>query len=177
MRRRCALPTLWLFTDPVRTPDLERAVRALPPRLCGVVFRHDGVSGRAALLRKVALLCRARQIPLLVAADSKPLPPGAGRHLRAGRGPSVPGAFLTSSAHGAAELVRARRAGAMLAFLSPAFATKTHPSALPLGPVRWAKLARTAAIPVLALGGITGRTARRLPTWVHGAGAIGGLAP
>jgi thiamine-phosphate pyrophosphorylase len=74
-----------------------------------------------------------------------------------------------------AELVRARRSGARLVFLSPAFATASHPGAPSLGPIRWAALAGRAGIPVLALGGIDGASIRRLGRKAQGAGAIGAL--
>jgi thiamine-phosphate pyrophosphorylase len=73
------------------------------------------------------------------------------------------GALVTSSAHGAAELRRAARAGADLAFLSPAFATRSHPDATVLGPLRWGRFSRGAPLPVAALGGISGVSLRRLP--------------
>ncbi len=186
LRQNRNLPPLWLFTDPGRMPDLERVVAGLPVGLCGVVFRHDGVAGRSDLLRRIARLCRARRIALVVAGSERDVPAGAGRHLRAGRqlcggrgGRSLrqPGAWLTSSAHGLADIVRARQAGADAIFLSPAFATASHPGAPGLGPIRWARLARGAGLAVLALGGVTGQTARRLPTSARGAGAIGALLP
>ena len=150
--------------------DVVAAVRALPAGLCGVVFRHDGVPGRAALLREVARACRARRLALVVAGRGK-VPAGAGRHLREGRG----GAGRTSSAHGRAGLVRARRAGVALVFLSPAFATASHPGAPGLGPWRWGTMARAAGVAVAALGGVDGRSVRRLPRSVAAVGAIGAL--
>jgi thiamine-phosphate pyrophosphorylase len=174
-RRGAGPPPLWLFTEPARMPDLSRAVAALPAGLCGVVFRHDHVPGRAILLREVARLCRGRRLALVVAGDSTFLPPGAGRHLRGGRGRRSPSRLTTSSAHGRAVLIRAGRAGADLVFLSPAFATGSHPGARPLGPARWSAMARGVLLPVLALGGVSGRNVRRLPRWAAGAGAIGAL--
>jgi thiamine-phosphate pyrophosphorylase len=102
-----------------------------------------------------------------------------GVHLRAGRwpGPLRSGRLVTSSAHGEAELRRARRAGAAACFLSPAFATASHPGAPALGALRWTRLARQAAVTgtvVLALGGIDAKSVRRLPLGpCAGAGAIG----
>lgn len=179
-RRGWRAPPLWLFTDPDRTPDLLAVVARLPAGLCGVVLRHDAVAGRAALARRVARLCQARRIMLSVAGD-----PALARslractHLRGGHG--WPGVFgATASAHGVAELVRGRRAGALV-FLSPALATASHPGARPLGVVRWGLMARAggahrAGGAVLALGGIDGASARRLPRFCLGAGAIGALA-
>jgi thiamine-phosphate pyrophosphorylase len=98
-----------------------------------------------------------------------------GRRLRAMRGLR---GLVTSSAHGVAELRRAVRAGARLAFLSPAFPTASHPGAPGLGPARWAAQARRApaGLAVGALGGVDGGSVRRLPG-LRCAAAIGALAP
>ncbi len=171
---------LWLFTDAARLADPLAAVARLPRGLCGVVLRHDGMPGgaaaRAALGRALARLCRARGLALSVAGDWRLAAAlGAGLHLRDGRRPSGAPRWLraaTSSAHGVAALRRARREGA-LAFLSPAFATASHPGASGLGPCRWGLLARRGGA-VAALGGVDGRRVRRLPGCV-GVGAIGAL--
>jgi thiamine-phosphate pyrophosphorylase len=195
------LPPLWLFTDAHRLPDPRPVVARLPKGLAGVVLRHDTDPERTALGRDLARICRARRLKLIVAGDPRLATAlGAGMHLRAGRWPAgapIPlrrqGTLLTSSAHSGADLRRAARAGADLAFLSPAFATKSHPDAAALGPLRWAQLARGAAFPkatprnsalhvvaparsvpaksappkpalhVAALGGIGGASVRRLP--------------
>ena len=174
------LPALWLFTDAVRLPDPLPAIARLPRGLAGVVFRHDGAPGRAALARKVAALCRARRLVLVVAGDPRlAAAVGAGVHLRGGRGGRrwrMAGRIVTSSAHGRAELVRAVRAGANAVFLSPLFPTASHPGGRTLGPVRWAGLARGCGRPVLALGGVQGGTVRRVPRGACGAGLIGAVA-
>jgi thiamine-phosphate pyrophosphorylase len=179
-RRGSDLPPLWLFTDARRLPDPRPAVARLPRGLAGVVLRHDGESGRARLGHDLAKICRSRRLALVVAGDARLAAAlGAGMHLRAGRWPGVQRrrGLITSSAHGLADLLRARRAGASLAFLSPAFPTLSHPDAAALGPVRWARLVRAARLPAAALGGIDGTTVRRLPRRAcHAIGAIGALA-
>lgn len=150
--------------------DVVAAVRALPVGLCGVVFRHDGAPGRAGLLREVAAVCRARRFPLVVAGAGA-VPVGAGRHVREGWGSGG----LTSSAHGRAGLVRARRAGVAMVFVSPAFPTVSHPGAGALGPIRWGMLTRRAGVRVAALGGVDGASVRRLPRAVAAVAAIGAL--
>ena len=179
------LPPLWLFTDARRLADPRPVVARLPKGLAGVVLRHDADPARAALGRDLARLCRARRLKLVVAGDPRLAAAlGAGVHLRGGRWPAgapVParrrGALLTSSAHGAAELRRAARAGVDLAFLSPAFATRSHPGAAALGPPRWGGSRARAALPVAALGGIDGGSVRRLPRGLcRGVGAIDALA-
>ncbi len=181
------MPVLWLFTDAVRLSDPRPAVARLPKGLCGVVLRHDGEPGRAGLGRDLARICRARRLALVVAGDARLAAAlGAGVHLRAGRrGPGFGGkrgawprsALVTSSAHDPRELRRAARAGADLAFLSPAFPTASHPGARALGAARWTRLAMRARLPVAALGGIGAASVRALPRRLcRGAGAIGALA-
>ncbi len=76
-----------------------------------------------------------------------------------------------------AELRRAERAKAGCVFLSPALPTRSHPGARALGPVRWGLMARRSTIPVLALGGMTGATVRRMPArWCAGVGVVGAAA-
>jgi thiamine-phosphate pyrophosphorylase len=70
-RGRRGLPVLWYFTDAMRGADPVAVVKRLPRGLCGVVFRHDGVAGRAALAREVAAVCRARGLALVVAGDAR----------------------------------------------------------------------------------------------------------
>jgi len=179
------LPRLWLFTDPQRLPDPRPAVARLPCGRAGVVLRHDDDPGRPALARDLARLCRARRLVLVVAGDVRLAAElGAGVHLRAGRWCGFPRKFqvVTSSAHTLPELRRAARAGAALAFLSPAFPTQSHPGAPALGPLRWAAMARrlrtpSASMRVGALGGVDGSTIRRLPPAIcQAAGAIGALS-
>jgi thiamine-phosphate pyrophosphorylase len=168
------VPPLWLFTDGGRMPDPVAAVRRLPHGLCGVVFRHDGVPGRAKMIQAVWQVCRSRRLTMVVAGNAW-VPAGVGRHMRGGRGPCGAG-FCTASAHAVAEVRRAGRNGARAVFLSPVFATASHPGARSMGPWRFGAVACRAGLPVLALGGITGGTVLRLPRWVAGIGAIGALA-
>ncbi len=178
------LPPLWLFTDSRRVADPRPVVARLPKGLAGVVLRHDGEPGRATLGRDLARLCRARRLRLVVAGDPRLAAVlGAGVHLRGGRWPAgAPmlarrrGALMTSSAHSLAELRRAARVGVDLAFLSPAFATRSHPGEAALGPLRWGRLARGVALAVAALGGVGGVSVRRLPRGLcRGVGAIEAL--
>ena len=131
---------------------------------------------------RLARLCRQRRLVLVVAGDARLAANlGAGVHLRAGRwpGPIRIKRLVTSSAHDGQELRRARQAGADACFLSPVFPTASHPGAAALGVLRFAHLANRAAragTVVLALGGIDGRSVRRLPRGAcAGAGAIGAL--
>lgn len=179
-RRGHTWPVLWLFTDARRLPDPRASVAALPRGLCGVVLRHDNEPDRGALGRDLARICRARRLTLVVAGNARLAAAlRAGVHLRGGRWPGVvrTGGLQTSSAHDVPQLRRAARAGAKLAFVGPAFVTASHPGAPGLGLLRWTRLAGGAPLPVAALGGVDGASARRLPrARCYGAGAIGALA-
>jgi thiamine-phosphate pyrophosphorylase len=180
--KRQDLPRLWLFTDGRRLPDPRASIAALPPGRAGVVLRHDDDPARAALGRDVARICRARRLLLVVAGDLRLAAAlRAGVHLRGGHWPGSirPPGVVTSSAHSTRDLVRARRAGADLVFLSPAFPTASHVGAPGLGPLRWGLTARYGGLrtDVGALGGVGGRTVKRLPSNLcQAVGAIGALS-
>lgn len=180
LRRPAPLPRLWLFTDQHRLADPRESVAALPRGRAGVVFRHDSDPNRAALGRDLARICRRRRLILVVAGDARLAASlRAGIHLRGGRypGPIRGHGFITSSAHSIPDLLRARRAGASIVFLSPAFATASHAGASGLGPVRWSAMAGRGKGAIAALGGIDGRSVKRLAKGrVSAVGAIGALA-
>jgi thiamine-phosphate pyrophosphorylase len=179
-RRRSRFPVLWLFTDAARLPDPLPAIARLPPGLCGVVFRHDGVADRAALGMAVARLCRARRLGLVVAGDVRLAARlKAGLHLRGGKRAGLArhrSGLTTSSAHDVAQVVRGRRTGAQILFISPVFASASHPGQPALGAVRWARLARLAgSADAYALGGINGRKVNALASFCCGAAGIQAL--
>ena len=147
MARRHPLPRLWLMTDERQGAGLWDALERLP-RGAGIVFRHYSLPGgeRRRLFRRIRSVARQRGL-ILVAAGP---PPGAadGTHGRRGRG------IMTRSVHNLRELRAAERDGADLLFLSPVFATRSHPGGRPLGASRFASLARRTRLPVIALGGM-----------------------
>jgi thiamine-phosphate pyrophosphorylase len=179
-RSGARLPPLWLFTDSRRLPDPRPAAKRLPRGLAGIVLRHDGEADRSGLGRDLARICRARRLALVVAGDVRLAALlRAGVHLRGGRWPGpgrLRGALITSSAHNMIELRRAGRAGATLVFLSPVFSTPSHPGGPSLGAAVWMRLSRQVAVEVAALGGIDGRTVRRLARECRAIGAIAALA-
>lgn len=162
-----ALPALWFFTDPARTPDPLAAI-ALLPRGTGVVYRHFGAAGRGRTARALARACRRNGLVFLIAADpelaarvgadgvhwpERLLPPR--RALSDGR-------LVTAAAHSAEALARAAAHGADAATLSPIFPTQSASGHAPLGLFRASQMARAAGLPVLALGGVTIENARLL---------------
>ncbi|MFS0738016.1 thiamine phosphate synthase [Sphingomonas sp. 1P06PA] len=169
-----SIPTLWLMTDERMGAALWPALARLPPG-SGVVFRHKRTPAaeRRALYDRVRRIARVRRLVLLLAGSTRQAIgwQADGVHGAAtGRLPR--GRLRTLPAHDRIELIAARRARADAAFLSPVFATRSHPGAPALGPLRFGLLARGASIPVIALGGITSARARR----VVGLGAAGWAA-
>jgi thiamine-phosphate pyrophosphorylase len=181
------VPRHWLLSDPLRLPDPTAWLRRLP-RGSAVLLR----GAAPEVVRQVARLARARGLVLLIAGDGRAaLAARAGLHVpdrRAHRhllpfllmrrhAANRPRRLLSLAVHGRAGVARARRLGADVALVSPAFPTESHPGAAGLGPNRWAALARAMPCPAVALGGMTARTARRLPSrWRVGWAAIGAWA-
>jgi thiamine-phosphate pyrophosphorylase len=165
---------LVLFTDD--TPrDWFAAARRLP-RGGIVVIRGRTAKARAALfdrLRPLPLRFLIADDPLLAEeADGLHLPEARAReaaHWRAHR----PGWIITASAHSLRALMRTSHLDAV--FLSPVFATASHPGAPALTPARAALMAAQADVPVYALGGVTARNAVLLAPAFSGIAAITGL--
>ncbi|HEX8483736.1 MAG TPA: thiamine phosphate synthase [Allosphingosinicella sp.] len=158
MLRRQPLPRLWLMTDERQGESLWEALERLP-KGSGVVFRHYSLAPaeRRKLFERVRKVARRRRLLLLA----------GGKGVRADGVHGGRRGGFSASAHGLRELKSAERRGASLVFLSPAFPTRSHPGGAALGPVRFGLIARQARVPVIALGGVDGRTARRLPH-IHG---------
>lgn len=173
MRPRHPLPRLWLMTDE-RQGDALWAALARLPRGSGVILRHRSLPRhqRRHLFEAVRRVARGRALVLLLAGEVRDARAwkADGVHGRTAR--RTPGLIVSRPAHDARELAAAARAGADLAFLSPVFATRSHPGAPALGRVRFGLLLRRATIPVAAVGGMDARRARTLPPGTRGWAAI-----
>lgn len=167
------LPRLWLITDARNDAVLESALRRMP-RGSGLIFRHYHLPERArhARFRKLARIARARGMAVVLAGNA-----ALARRWGAD-GAYGPGQKL-ATAHSLRELamVKHRKGakGAAGVLLSPVFPTRSHPGAPGLGALRFRLLAARSPAPVIALGGMNARSARRLrwPRWA----AIDGLSP
>ncbi len=147
------------------------------PRGAAVVYRAFGAPDAETTARRLAAVCRARGVKLLIGADWR-LAARAGAdgiHLperlaaRAGRLKTArPGWIVTVAAH---SVTAARRGlvGADAVVVSAAFASASPSAGKPLGPLRLAAVVRAAEGPVYALGGVNDRTAARL----RGLGLVG----
>lgn len=155
MGPRHPLPRVWMMTDERQGEGLWRALDVLPAG-AGLVFRHHSLPPpqRRTLFEQVRKHARRRGL-VLVSAGRR-LPGADGVHNGRGSG------LRTASAHNLREIRRAERRGADLIFLSPVYSTSSHPDAKPLGPHRFAALARQTSVPVIALGGMDERRFRTL---------------
>jgi thiamine-phosphate pyrophosphorylase len=164
MRHRQPLPTVWLITDPRGGDPLVQIERL--PRRSGVVVRHFDLAApdRVRLFAQVQAAVQRRGGIALLAT-----PPD-----RLGRWAAVdPETGLRAVAvHSRREYLTAWRTGADLVFVAPVFATRTHPGARALGPVRLG-LILDGRLPAVALGGMTAQGFRRLNgLGLHGWAAI-----
>ncbi len=159
-----------------RDADWAAAARRLPRGGVVVVRARD----RDARVRQLEALRAVSHLRLLVADDPVLAARADGLHLPEARlweaphwRARRPGGIITASAHSLAALLRARELDAV--FLSPVFATASHPGASCLTPARAAFIAAASPVPVYALGGITPRNAALLAPSFDGIAAISSL--
>ena len=186
--RGSRMPRFWLMSDEARAADPLPLIAALP-RGCGVVLRHYGCARRGEIAAAAAGLCRRRGLRFLVAddvglavrarADGVHLPQYRARAGLAMRRPRERW-LVTASAHCPAALRRAAALGVDGVFLSPVFATLSHPGVEGIGALRarvWmrgvprAHASAPAGMRVYALGGMSWARLRLL-----GAARTGGAA-
>jgi thiamine-phosphate pyrophosphorylase len=161
-----AIPALYFFTDPERTPDPVATARRLP-RGTAIVYRHFGASDRVRVARRLAPLCRARDLILLIGADVELARrcDADGVHWPERMLPDRRGeafCFVIGAAHSAASIARINAARLDACVLSPVFPTLSSSARASLGLFRASQLARASAVPVIALGGVNDANARRL---------------
>ena len=143
-------------------PDAIRTGLALrrATRKAGVLLL---VGADAALARRIG--ADGVHLPQWLARRAGPL-----RRMR-------PDWLVTAAAHDVIAIVHARRAGAQAVLVSPAFPSRSPSAGRPLGVVRFEAMARSAKLPVIALGGVNVRTATRLRnSAAAGLAAVEGLA-
>jgi len=168
------MPMLWLISDARNDARLDVALARLP-RGSGFIYRHYHLRSarRLARFRQLARIARQRGIVTAWAGSAREAR-RAGADASYGAPRPRGGMPRLATVHSLRELGAAHRNGASLILVSPVFATRSHPGAAVLGPVRARLLARIATVPVAFLGGMTRERARRLAP--HGWAAIDGLS-
>jgi thiamine-phosphate pyrophosphorylase len=145
------------MTDERLGDGLWAALRRLP-RGSGVVFRHYATPAaeRRALFRRVVRVARARGLVVVRAGV------GAGVGEDGVHGGARGRGLRTAPAHDRREAVAAVRRGAKVLFVSPVFATRSHPGATVLGECEARRIAQGLPVVSIALGGMDARRFRRL---------------
>jgi thiamine-phosphate pyrophosphorylase len=179
------LPSLWLLTDPVRTPDPVEAAERLP-RGAGVIFRGFGAPNAPATARRLREVTKRRGLIFLVARDWRlAVQIGAdGVHLPEAwvrLAPRLkrmrPHWIVTAAAHGGRAVAIANRLGVDAVLISAVFDSRSASAGRPLGPVRFERLVGASKASVIALGGISAKTAPRLrESSAAGLAAVEGLS-
>ena len=147
------------MTDP-RLGDLRSVIRALP-KGAGIIFRHYELPTRTRrlLFRRVKKLARARR-HLVLLADR----PALARHWGADgahdRSVHRSQGIRTVAVHNAREAVVAKRVKADLIFISPVYATRSHPDARVIGMRGTLRIAGHERGRTIALGGMTAKRMR-----------------
>ena len=164
-KRQTEVPAIWLVSDARNDAVLDQAMRQLP-RGSGLIFRHYHLAPVERRARFAELIALASQCGHLVALSGDAATArrwgadaayGPARVLTFG-----PALLRLVTVHSLREIGAARRARADAVLLSPAFPTRSHPGGPALGPVKFRLLAARALVPVIALGGMNARTARRI---------------
>ena len=164
-------------------PFLLRLEARLRGGLKLIQVREKAFARQAAeeFARRVIALAHAHRAKVLVNADAAlGRDIGAdGVHLTAEQLRSAPARpdlpWCGASCHSSEELQRAEALGVDLVVLGPVHATPSHPDAVPLGWERFREIARGAAVPVYALGGIVPRDLEQaLSCGAHGIAMVRG---
>ena len=148
-------PREWLMTDERLGERLWGAIEALPGG-AAIVFRHYATphDRRIALAGRVAEACRRRGLTLAIARDVALAESLDAQlvHNPIGDSGRLP---FSRSAHSLEEAKAAWDSGASLIFLSPLFATRSHPGTAPLSRRDAAAVVAQCPVPVIALGGMS----------------------
>lgn len=174
-----AMPQIWLFTDQRNDDRLERSILRLP-RGSGIIFRHYHLDEASRRKRFETVKKFARRRGHIVFLAGSPalarLWRADGVHGRASRRFLTRGLVHSAPVHNIREIHQANRAGAAIYFLSPIFATRSHPGQRPLNPLEVRRLAALCNGVVILLGGMNqNRYRSRKNQLTHGWAAIDAL--
>ena len=159
--------SLAFLTDTRRLKDPALIIEHLPAG-AAVIFRDYQAPDRETLGVELAKRARANKVLFYVAGDmglaNKCYADGVHfpSFMAPGRGARVTDRLLSISCHSQEELEMAATLKADSVFLSPVFATNSHPNASYLGAERFLQLASISRMPVIALGGVTAENALTL---------------
>jgi len=161
---RPKIPHLWLFTDDIKTSNLQKLL-AIIPKNTGVVIRNYLSKDRSKIIEEIRKISKRKNLKLLVGEKQKRIRDINGLHLPKWyyqRRKMNKKQILSISAHGIIDKRRIINSKADLIFLSPIFRTSSHPYSRPLGTIKFGLIARQFSKPVIALGGINKNNIKKL---------------
>ena len=152
--RQRSWPRIWLMTDERIGDRLWEAVDCLPAG-AGIVLRHYSLPPgvREELARRLATIVRSHDLTLSIARDVE-LARRCGAqmvHNPLGDLGELP---FSRAVHDIGEAKAANAEGAALVFVSPVYPTRSHPDVTALGVEQAARIAESAGVPAMALGGV-----------------------
>ncbi|VAV88320.1 Thiamin-phosphate pyrophosphorylase [hydrothermal vent metagenome] len=178
-----ARPRLYVFTDPVRNPDVVALAKVLPAKTA-LVYRHFGASERYQLAEQAAQICQTRNVVFIlgadvalaqtIGADGVHLPETMIRHLPLIRAKTRFG-LISAAAHSISAANTALGLGADQVVLSPVFASFSPSAGQPMGKSGFALATKTIAGPVIALGGINHSNVKKLRGICAGIALVSGV--
>jgi len=179
---KAGVEPVFFMTDAARGFDGLKVCEHLPKGTF-IVLRDYEAPDRESLARSLRLVTRKCQQYLLIAGNARLARKiGAdGIHLpeyMLGKGLRTHGfRIVTAACHNRMAMKRAREMGVDYMFVSPVFATGSHPDAKPLGVHRFVRLTNGQKTKHVALGGVNAITAQKLRvlTKISGIAAIEGL--
>ena len=173
------------MSDPQRLPDICAAASTLP-KGSALIYRHFGADDRRMIADSLRQIAFSRDLQFLIGKDARLAKDcGAdGVHLPEAdiaRAALIHASFqdwlITGAAHSGAALAKAASFDLDAAILSPVFASQSPSAGRPLGIDTFAGLAKSAPLPVFALGGIHAGNAKRLiGSGTSGFAGVSGIA-
>ena len=159
--RQKSWPKQWLVTDERMGDRLWDTIDRLPSGEAGILVRHYTLEGRArrALAARIASICGDRVLALAVAGDAALAAELDADLVHNPR--SATDLPFSRSVHSVEEARDARQSGASLVFVSPIYATRSHPGQKHLTRGEALAIACEAEVPAIALGGMDARKFRR----------------
>ena len=157
-------PHLWLFTDDIKTQNLQKFLAKIPQN-SGIVIRNYLSEDRLKIIESIRRNSKRKNLTLLIGEKSNRIRDISGLHLpkwHYQKRKMNKKQILSISAHGIIDKRRIINSKADLIFLSPIFRTSSHPNSRPLGTIKFGLIARQFSKPVIALGGINKNNIKKL---------------
>ena len=161
--RQTDWPRTWLMTDERLGRRLWEAIDRLPA-CSGIVLRHYSLAAveRRRLAEQIAQICQSRDLVLAVAGDANLALAVGADLIHNPSGPTPDLLPVSMAVHSLEQADQAQRNAASIVFVSPVFATRSHPDRKALGAEQAQRIARAGIAAAIALGGMNARRFARL---------------